>query len=937
MTVLQERERELAELDAALGEAGAGRGRAVAIEGVAGLGKTRLLKEVRSIGADAGFDVLTARATDLERDFPFALVRQLFEAPLAALSEDERETVFEGAEAALSALGLSRDEGAERDSFAVLHGLYWVTAALAERKPLLLAIDDAHAADAVSLDYLAFLMPRLEELPVLVVVAARPDEPDTPDVLGRILGDPSVQGLTLTPLRAEASTALLAQELGQQPEPPFAAACFEVTGGNPFFLCELALTIVEQGIEPGAGEVEKVRELTPKRVTRMILTRIARLSPEAGAVARAIAVLGDGSDPRLLAELAGVEPEAARRAGDELRASAILDAGPSPRFSHPLVRTAIYSDIPVGERTASHARAATLLRTRNHPPERIATQLLACEPRGERATVETLIEAGERALATGAPRSAVAYLTRALEEPPPADLRAAALEPLLTAGSRATDLAVLASIETSVRSEMERDPALYSSWANQLALSMTLSGRFEEAASMLKDAVEAAVAAGDLERAFELEAQLNKFSTAIPGAPEVSLSRHLDQIERDGPSGHLAAAMEVRIAAVSGTAADAADAAERTLGGDGAILTEGRDPMGSIGAIMALITAERLAQAQHAADRALSIASERSSTPDLLFARGMRGMVALGAGDLVAAEADIRQSVDIARMAEIAPFVILGVGSLAHVLIERDELDAAEVELRTVGLADGPIPAIGALAAVSYVRGYLRFARGELERAVEDFGSLSTHPEEMGLGPMPSLLVGPFAVRALVAIGDLARARELVDDLTVSARRWGTPSALGNGLRADAAVRGGVEGIGLLEEAVALQEGSPARVHRVHALVELGEALRREGHRTRAREPLREGFTLARQCGAARLAKRAHAELEATGETLRRYAPIGVESLTPSERRVAELAASGMTNRQIAQSLFVTVKTVEAHLSAAYDKLDISSRGQLSEVLDGSS
>lgn len=139
----------------------------------------------------------------------------------------------------------------------------------------------------------------------------------------------------------------------------------------------------------------------------------------------------------------------------------------------------------------------------------------------------------------------------------------------------------------------------------------------------------------------------------------------------------------------------------------------------------------------------------------------------------------------------------------------------------------------------------------------------------------------------------------------------------------------------MLEKATGKLSGSPMRLGHAKALRDLGVALRHEGRRAEAREPLREAIELARRCGAVRVAKRAHEELQATGEKVRSYAPIGVESLTPSERRVAELAASGMTNRQIAQSLFVTVKTVEAHLSAAYDKLDISSRRQLPEALKG--
>jgi DNA-binding NarL/FixJ family response regulator len=143
----------------------------------------------------------------------------------------------------------------------------------------------------------------------------------------------------------------------------------------------------------------------------------------------------------------------------------------------------------------------------------------------------------------------------------------------------------------------------------------------------------------------------------------------------------------------------------------------------------------------------------------------------------------------------------------------------------------------------------------------------------------------------------------------------------------------GSAGLALLEEAVALLDGSPARLQRAQALSDLGSALRRANRRAEARRPLREALELARRCGASALAKWVHDELEASGEKVRRYTPIGVDSLTASERRVAEMAASGMTNRQIAQALFVTVKTIETHLRATYDKLGISSRRELPDAL----
>ena len=214
MSVLLERERELAELKATLEEVAAGKGCAVGIEAAAGLGKTRLLQVTRGSGTDAGLKILAGRASELEQDFPFALVRQLLGPEIAGLPAEERERVFDGATAARGALGLDLGDRPDSDAFAVLHALYWVTAALAERTPLLLAIDDAHSADAASLDYLAFLLPRLEELPILLVLTGRPDEPDPSGGFRRMMTDATVRHLTLSPLSPEATAAFLAGELG---------------------------------------------------------------------------------------------------------------------------------------------------------------------------------------------------------------------------------------------------------------------------------------------------------------------------------------------------------------------------------------------------------------------------------------------------------------------------------------------------------------------------------------------------------------------------------------------------------------------------------------------------------------------------------------------------------------------------------------------------
>jgi DNA-binding CsgD family transcriptional regulator len=184
------------------------------------------------------------------------------------------------------------------------------------------------------------------------------------------------------------------------------------------------------------------------------------------------------------------------------------------------------------------------------------------------------------------------------------------------------------------------------------------------------------------------------------------------------------------------------------------------------------------------------------------------------------------------------------------------------------------------------------------------------------------------AALAHAAAGRREEAARLVAEHLELARRWGTPSSIGVGLRAQGLL-GEDGGLERLREAVAMLERSPARLELAQALVDLGAGLRRSGKRAAAREPLRRGLDLARGCGASVLAQRAHEELVLAGARPRRRAFSGIESLTAAERRVARMAAEGMTNRDIAQALFVTVRTVENHLARAYSKLDVHSRAAL--------
>ena len=191
------------------------------------------------------------------------------------------------------------------------------------------------------------------------------------------------------------------------------------------------------------------------------------------------------------------------------------------------------------------------------------------------------------------------------------------------------------------------------------------------------------------------------------------------------------------------------------------------------------------------------------------------------------------------------------------------------------------------------------------------------------------------AALALLRLGERADALALAEAELTDVRAFGGARALGIALRVAGLVRGGEQPVELLGQSVAVLRRSPALLERARSLTELGAALRRAGRRADARDPLAEALDLAARCGARPLAVRAREELTATGARPRREWRRGVEALTPSELRVARLAAAGQTNREIAYGLYVTLKTVEGHLARAYAKLGITGRAELPEALEG--
>jgi DNA-binding CsgD family transcriptional regulator len=232
-------------------------------------------------------------------------------------------------------------------------------------------------------------------------------------------------------------------------------------------------------------------------------------------------------------------------------------------------------------------------------------------------------------------------------------------------------------------------------------------------------------------------------------------------------------------------------------------------------------------------------------------------------------------------------------------------------------------------------RGGLRLAQGEPTAALEDLLEVGRRQEIMG-EPNPALLDWrSLAARALTELDRRDEALAFAEDEVRLARRFGAPRALGIALTAAGATQGGDGGLDRLREAEAVLAASPARLAHAHSLSKLGSAFRHDGERDSARDALGRAIDIAHGCGATALEADALGELRSTGARPRRSATRGPAALTPSERHTAELAAQGLSNREIADALFVTVRTIEFHLNGAFKKLGIRSRRQLAHELMG--
>jgi DNA-binding CsgD family transcriptional regulator len=934
--VLLERDTELAVLDDALAAARAGSGRLVMLRGAAGIGKSGLLRAARERARGQGMLVLTAAGLELEQEFAFGVVLRLLQPTLDSLPTAARERVLGGRAATAALLDghppVSQAQGTDH-GYSLVYGLRWLIVNLTRLpgadgpgRPGLVMVDDAHWCDVSSLRLLAHLSAGLEGLPLTVVVAARTGVPNASSaLLDGLAGQPGAAVLRPRAL-SEDGAARVVRSVFPDAAPAFWRACATVTGGNPFYLRELVASARADGLTAGAEAAADVARLAPESVIRSVILRTAGLPHQAPTLASAVAVLGDGASLRHAAALAGLDGQSAELAADTLAAAGILAPGEPLSFIHPLIGAAVHADIPVLSRSRAHRRAAGLLDDDDAPAETVAAHLLACRPEGDPRTVEVLAEAAARASGRGEHLAARRLLQRALAEPPPPGQRAGLSVELALADAALGSPDAVGRVRAAIALVGQRDQR-----ARVLgALARLLFARSEFTAA--GEAADLALAEVDPADPLAGELLAHRLVIAAVGLDAGALAgaRFAEMLAAPEPPAEPALLAQLAHAALAAgaPAVRVRELAQRALAG----LADGDGFYGIISgaAVMALLHIDELDLAAAAIERAQAQARHSGSLMALGTATHQRAELLYHRGQLAEAVAAARQTLDVCRAGcDLCVGWVVPVLAEAH--LERGEFDAASAALDL--LAGFPADRAEHVLAL-IARGRLALAQEAPAAALGQLRAAGDLAERLGLVQPTMFPWRIWASAAATRLGDGELALEFAQAALERARATGAARTLGAALRVAGLAAGGSRGEELLAEAVEVLRRSPSALERARALVALGMVRRQAGHRAAAREPLRQGLTLAETLGAAVLAARARAGLHAAGGRQRAAGrATGHDALTGTERRIAELAAQGLTTAQIAQGLYLSPKTVDWHLGHVYRKLGVSSRRQLAATL----
>ncbi|MBO3742249.1 ATP-binding protein [Actinoplanes flavus] len=920
--MLFERDRELAAIADHLADCARGHGSVLLVEAVAGQGKTAVVAAALDQATSSGVRVLSVRACHLEAATPFDLMRRLLGPLVDGLGGPDR---LRGAGAFAQPLfvpGAPLVPGVD-------YGCQALLAARSADSPLLVAVDDAHWADPDSLRVLADLAEDLRDEPIMLMIAARPGASRVAQpLLARLAISESSTVLRLTPLTECGVHAVLRAAFRQEPDPALTRVCADASGGNAFYLREMIRPLLAAGAAPDCTASGQIESDGPASLARTVRVRLAELGTDGTRLAYAAATLGDEAALEHTADVAGLTRDAAGYEAARLVAAAILASAEPVVFPHPLVRAAVEHTAEPGVIAALHARAVDVLRAAGAPVRHLVQHLLEAPPTASAQVCRLLLSEACNDLQVGSAVVAHRLLRRALAEPPPAELRPVVLLELARAERAVGDLRPAREHLTTVVESAPRALAVAAIWE---LLEVLFALDDPAAVVLLHRTAVAAEPYGDTPEEVRLRALLlgHAATGLLADPPQRLVQLELDRLPVRTAEDRLL----LVCAAVHRRAARESPADDHVRHLRRAVTDLATDrPLTDREVLAALEAAAYLA-----ADEAMDEADEilRQLQPHVARLRGMapelqaewNNRIILNAvrrGRFEEATALLAGADDFAERHHLAVYTSMGHYARGCIALDRGAYPEAGSLLLRGPRGHGTFAALGELLSGRPAAALALLA--EAGHAAEPDAPI--HDAEILFEPH---LVASHAYSALDQ-PVLARA-EAERELAVR-RLHGPPFRLALALRRRARFLPAREALALHAEAAevcAVTARLPvlARVKAGH-----GAALRRCSRLVEARAELSSALDLADRMGLTRLREQVTQELRLAGGRVRRARTTGAEALTAMQRKAAELAAQGLSNRQIADELYLTVKTVESHLNAAFRKLAIAGRDALRDALD---
>ncbi|MFI0742940.1 AAA family ATPase [Streptomyces sp. NPDC021100] len=944
-----ERKAELAALGGLLTEAGAGRGSVALVSGPAGSGKTHLLRTFCKEAENSGALVLTAMASRAESGLPLGVMDQLFRCETLPGGLRRRATALLADEPP-GARGPDAGPGTmNQPSVEVANGLRSILLELSDRGPVVVGIDDLQYADGPSLQMLLFLQRRMKTSRVLLLLAELSTVRSPHPVFhAELFRQPNCRKIRLDLLSRSGVHTLIEARLGPAKARELTEAYHAASGGSPLFLTAL-LDDHEAAHRPG-GEPAALEPAASEAAFRTALTDCLYLAePSALAVARAVAALGTAGSPALIGHALGMNTSTVEHAIASLAATGLL--GPED-FRHPATRTAVLAETPPDTRHDLHLRVAAALHHAGAPPGPVAEQLRAAERAPEAWMINVLREAARGARGAGRRATACAYLDLALKDCADRRQLAALTADRMRVEWQKSPLKAMRHVE--LLWEALRAGHLNGHDAGLLTRGLLWHGRYREAREALA-LWKAYGAASDPTESEELAALTTWMAYSHPSLM-TSPGGTLATAPRTGPDaarpfGRHAVSVLYRLLA-DGAGEAAAARAEAILH---SVVLSGATLESLHAALLTLLCADHPDKAAAWSDELLKEAEQHDAPMWQVVFATMRADAAFRQGDMATA---VRHGeIALARIPASAWGVAIG-SPLAVLILATTMMGRHDEAVRYIRQ---PVPdtMFEARYGLHYLhaRGHFHLATGRPAAALTDFESCGRLATAWKLD-LPALI--PWrggAAEAALALGLTTRARALVEEqLTRPGTRQ--PRTRGTSLRLLAATGAPEDRPGLLRQAVELLRPDTGRFELARALADLRDAHEALGEREAAEEAGRRAAEMMASCqvpaewerpevvvrpapAAPATAVSAPSDVAPTASgrpagpagPLKEPRPPAAEVLSDAERRVAELAAAGVTNRAIGRKLFITVSTVEQHLTRVYRKLDVSRRRDLAARL----